>query len=228
MITSRKRGYFGIVCLHLTFELGKVHSKSIRQQVVDMFVNVDKTLATTLAKLIDVNPPKGDHVNVNASSPALSQSNTIKSPQTLKVGILIGNGFDGTGLENILNNFTRHGIQYVVVSQKLGTVESAQGQQLKVSETFLTTYPVLFDSLFVVGGTATDQAKFNSDMKNYIREAFQHYKPILVATTGEPFMEAANAPEAPGVIYEKDNPNFAQESVRAIAEQRFWDRDINI
>ncbi|WP_332646219.1 catalase [Lysinibacillus sp. 54212] len=211
-----------------TFELGKVHSKSIRQQVVDMFVNVDKTLATTLADRIDVNPPKGNHVNINASSPALSQSNTIKSPQTLKVGILIGDGFNGTELENTINNFTRHGIQYVIISEKLGTVESAQGQQLKVNETFLTTYPVLFDALFVVGGTAKDQARFNSDMKNYIREAFQHYKPILVATTGEPFMEAANAPEAPGVILEKDNPNFAQDAVRAIAEQRFWDRDINI
>lgn len=211
-----------------SFELGKVQNRNIRQQVVDMFVNVDEMLAKTIADRVGVNPPNGEQVNVTASSPALSQKNTIKSPQTLKVGVIIGNGFNGDELDHILKNFTRHGIQYEIISQKLGKVECAQGRQLQVDATFTTTYPVLFDTLFVVGGTAADQAKFDSDMKHYIRETFKHFKPILVAPTGEPYIEAANISNAPGVIFERNNPNFEQESVRAIAEQRFWDRDVNI
>src|SRR5699024_11011573 len=40
-----------------TFHLGYVKSKSVRQQVVDMFVNVDKGMACAIAENIGVKPP---------------------------------------------------------------------------------------------------------------------------------------------------------------------------
>ena len=64
------------------FEVGKVKSQSVRQQVVDMFVRVDKEMATTLLINVGVNHPIGEQLNVTASSPALSQANTTKFPYT--------------------------------------------------------------------------------------------------------------------------------------------------
>lgn len=211
-----------------TFEVGKVESKSVRQQIVNMFVHVDQGLATTLADRLNVNPPKGMQVNVSASSPALSQKNTTFAPQTLRVGILIGNKFNAAELNQMIKTFKRYGVRYKVISEKLRPVTSLEGTQLNVDETFLTTAPVLFDSLYVVGGTVTDQEHFNSDMTNYIREAYKHYKPIGIATTGIEYYNAINAPTGPGILFATENPNFNDEYINIIARQRFWDRNINI
>src|SRR5699024_5574394 len=55
-----------------SFHLGYVKSKSVRQQVVDMFANVSTRMAATIADKIDVRRPSGSHVPVSASSPVLS------------------------------------------------------------------------------------------------------------------------------------------------------------
>ena len=211
-----------------TFEVGKVESKSVRQQIVNMFVHVDQLLATTLADRLDVNPPKGMQVNVSASSPALSQKNTTFAPQTLRVGILIGNHFHAAELNQMIKTFKRYGVRYHVISEKLRPVTSIEGTPLHVDETFLTTAPVLFDSLYVVGGSLTDQERFHSDMTNYIREAYKHYKPIGIATTGTEYFNAINAPKGPGILFATENPNFNDDFIKNIAKQRFWDRNINI
>src|SRR5690625_5070508 len=75
------------------YHLGYVKSKSVRQQVVDMFANVDKEMATVIAENIGVNPPSKGNVPVTKSSPTLSLANQPHYAYTQKVGILIGNGF---------------------------------------------------------------------------------------------------------------------------------------
>ena len=50
--------------------------------------------------------------------------------------------------------------------------------QLTATDTFITTDAVLFDSLYVVGVKASNQAKFNTYIVNYINEAYRHFKPI--------------------------------------------------
>src|SRR5699024_1070656 len=77
------------------FHLGYVKSKSVRQQVVDMFANVDTKMASTIADHVGVNRPTNPHVPVSASSPAVSEANTKFYPYTQKVAVLIGNGFNG-------------------------------------------------------------------------------------------------------------------------------------
>ena len=84
----------------------------------------------------------------------------------------------------------------------------------------------MFDSLYVVGGTAENQAKFNYNIEYFINEAFKHYKPIGVATTGIPFFDVSNAKAGPGIVFATDNPDFGNVFVKSIAQQRFWDREI--
>ena len=96
-------------------------SKDVRQQVVDMFVHVDKAMATTIADGVGVNRPTGEQVNGNASSPALSQANTTRVPYTLKVGVLIGNGFNGAEVEATVKTLRKYGVTVDIVGEKLGT-----------------------------------------------------------------------------------------------------------
>ncbi|MGE7023027.1 catalase [Solibacillus cecembensis] len=209
-----------------SFEVGKVASQSVRQQVVDMFVHVDKEMATILAKNVGVNKPTGEQSKITASSPALSQANTIKLPQTLKVGVLIGNGFDALEVNNVLKTFKKFGVRYSIIAERIGAVVSREGVQFTATETYLTTDSVLFDALYIVGVRADNQAKFNQDLLININQAFRHYKPIGVAQTGMPFLQASNAKIGPGIVVATGNPDFGEQFVDAIAMQRFWDRDI--
>ncbi|HJF31203.1 MAG TPA: catalase [Sporosarcina psychrophila] len=208
------------------FELGKVNSKSVRQQVADMLVNIDKELAVRVADGIGVDRPTGEQVNVNASSPALSQENTIRVPYTLKVGVLIGNDFNGAEVKKVVKTLRKYGVTVDIIGEKLGKVRGADGLAVIVNGTFLTMDPVLFDALYVVGGTAENQSKFDYDIEYFIDEAFKHYKPIGIASTGVPFFEASNAKAGPGIVFASDNPDFDTDFVKAIAQQRFWNRAI--
>ena len=209
-----------------SFEVGKVNSRSVRQQVVDMFVHVDKEMATIIARNVGVNPPTGEQSKVTASSPALSQANTPSYPYTMNVGVLIVNGFNIAEVKEVVQTLENAGANVTLVGEKLGPVVSAENVQGKITETFLTTDAVLFDALYVVGGKAENQAKFQSDIENFIDEAFMHYKPIGIAKTGESFFEVSNAKQGPGILFASETPNFDQAFVKAVGKQRFWDRDI--
>lgn len=113
-----------------------------------------------------------------------------------------------------------------IIGEKLGKVRGADGLSVIVNGTFLTMDPVLFDALYVVGGTAENQAKFDYDIEYFIDEAFKHYKPIGIASSGVPFFEASNAKAGPGIVFASDNPDFDTDFVKAIAQQRFWNRAI--
>ena len=208
------------------FEVGKVKSKSVRQQIVDMFVHVDKELATTIADNVGVNRPTGEQSKVSESSPALSQANTKYYPYTLKVGVLIGNGFDAAEVRAVVTALLNAGVNVDLIGEKLGVVRSKDNVKGNVTATFLTTDPVLYDALYVVGGKAENEAKFQSDIEYYINEAFKHYKPIGIATSGNEFFEASNAKEGPGIIFASDDEDFENDFIKAIAKQRFWKRDI--
>ncbi|MHC8517472.1 catalase [Sporosarcina sp. ITBMC105] len=209
------------------FEVSKVQSKSVRQQVVDMFVHVDKELATTLADAVGVNRPTGEQVNVTASSPALSQENTPKYPYTLKVGVLIGEGFNGSEVKSVVNSLLDAGVTVDIVGEKLGTLTGADGIQVVVNQSLVSTAPSLFDSLYIVGGKADNQKKFESQLINYINVAYSQYKPIGVASTGMPIFSKSDAKPGPGIVFATEN-DFAEDYIQAITQQRFWDRNIYI
>ncbi|MHA6259803.1 catalase [Sporosarcina sp. CAU 1771] len=209
-----------------TFEVGKVTSQSVKQQVVDMLARIDQRMAITVAKEVGVQRPTEPQSLVTASSPALSQSDTISLPNTLTVAVLIGNGFNGAEVLDAVQTFLNAGVVVKIVGERLGTIRSTDNYQVVVNETFLTTDPVLFDSLYVVGGKSSNPMKFSRDITYYINEAFKHYKPIGFATSGMQYLEKSQAEEGPGIILTKNDANFGTQMVNAIAQQRFWNRDI--
>lgn len=207
-----------------SYQLGKVKSESVRQQNVDLLVNVDKELANIIADNIGVNRPSGTNVSVSTSYPSLSQASTPKYAYTQKVGVLIGNDFNSNEVINALKVLEDAGVFVVIVSETLGSVTGNDGTKLKVDQTFLTSSPYLLDSLYIVGGSHKNQAKFNYEISEFIQVAYKFYKPIGVATSGQSLLNVSDDNNLAGVVFAANNPNFGNDFVTAIAQQRFWDR----
>lgn len=207
-----------------SYQLGKVKSKSVRQQNIELLVNIDKDLAYIVAENIGVDYPTGSHVPVSTSYPSLSQASTPKYAATLKVGVLIGNGFNGQEVSSVLNFLEKNGVFIEIVSDTLRPVTGADGTKLRVTQTFLTASPYLFDSLYVVGGQTKNQNKFNHDVNDFINVAYKHFKPIGVASTGNSLVQATKNNNLAGVVFAANSQNFGEAFIAAIAQQRFWDR----
>ncbi|WBL16599.1 catalase [Sutcliffiella sp. NC1] len=207
-----------------SFSVGKVESESVRQQVVNMFVNVDKEMATTIAENVGVKPPAGNHVPVTVTSPAVSQANTPKFAFSLKVGVLIGEGFNGREVMKVMDELKQNGIFIDVISDKLGTITGTDGAKLKVNKTFLTTHHVLLDALYVVGGRSKNQTVFDQRVDEYMKGAYKSFKPIGVATTGKLYIQNDKHNNLEGVVFADPYTNIEKEFVTAIGHHRFWNR----
>jgi len=208
----------------LSFQIGSVKNVSVCQQAVDILVNVDQKMSYIVADNVGVDRPEGTNVPVSTSYPSLSIANSPRFASTQKVGVLISDGFDDEEIINMLEVMHEYGVFVEIVSEKLGVVTGANGTNLEVDKTFLTTSPYLLDSLYVVGGNTENQTKLNQDMMYFTNVAYTHYKPIGVATNAQSYMKSSKTNNLSGVVFANNNPNFEREFVEAIAIQRFWDR----
>lgn len=216
------------------FEIGKVKSNDVQQQVVDMLSHIDLNLAQQVAEGVGVLPPtlEGDGKSSAGSqtSPALSQENTIKLPNTRKVALLAANGFDGKEVAEIFETLKASGIQPEVISKNLGMIESDDGQQLKVDKTLLTSDSVFYDAVYVAGGPASiGMLKNQKEALQFIDDAFSHYKAIALGTGAEELFVAVGLNKGeetqPGVVLSKEDlKTFGVDFVNAIAQHRHWNR----
>lgn len=210
-----------------SFEVGKVKSMNVRQQVVDMFANVDIGLATAIAEAVGAEfPTDAEESTVTESSPALSQLTTAKLPDTRRVAVLIGTGFDGEEVESVVSSCLKAGISVDLVGEKFGIRYGENDLAVEIDETFLTVHPTLYDALYVVGGEADNMKKFTMDIADFINEAYKHYKAIGIASTGKVFFEASNAEVGHGIIMNENTGSFGAEFVNAVAAHRHWNRKV--
>ncbi|TXL64053.1 catalase [Cerasibacillus terrae] len=209
-----------------SFELGKVKSKSVKQQSVDMFANVDLELAKTIAKRIGVNPPTSGGSNVTASSPALSQQNTIFIPDTRRVAVILTKGFHGPEVKYVLDQLEGANLFIDIISEHQGKVSGSNGISIDANQTFQTAKSVQYDAVYIANASQTNR-EFNKDAVYFIDEAFRHYKPIGATHGGIPALTINKLDGKQGVIIGKDNMRkFSDEFINAIALHRFWDRKI--
>ncbi|WP_026700828.1 catalase [Salibacterium aidingense] len=208
-----------------SFELGKCESTSVQQQVVDMLSNISLDLAQPVAKALGVRVPQEGGSDVTKSSPALSQQNTKFKPDTRKVGVIVGEGFKGSEVNEVLAGLKKEGIHPEVISSRLGTCKASDGPELEVQHTFLTADSLLFDALYVVGGSQTDET-FKKKTHDFIKETFSHYKPIGATHEGKSWLEETGLDNYPGVLKGEDPSSFTADFVKAVASHRFWERKV--
>jgi catalase len=225
------------------FEVGSVKDKQLKQRVVDTFNNVDGQLAAEIAKGIGVNPPQvPGGTGVTASSPAVSQENTIKSARTRKVAILIENGFNFNDVTQVMTALSGAGIHADIISMNLGMITSAEGQQLEANKSYANSGSIMYDALYLAGGKqSVDCLMMHKDAKDFINDAFVHAKPIgatnesvdLLMSTDIQRIAIAGVDTQGQVFYDlgivtvrntSDLTAFNLEFINALAAHRHWMR----
>lgn len=154
-----------------SFEVGKVARRDIRQQVVEMFANVDVELATQLAMNVGVQPPKiTQHVETTKTSPAVSQFvNPIFSTETKKVAIIVNQKTENLGA--IIDTLKAKKVAVELVSDKQQAILN-----FDIDHTLDTASPVLYDGIIVAG--KFDEPKAQNKLNHFIEETYNHYKPL--------------------------------------------------
>lgn len=214
-----------------SFELSKVKRPEIRQNVVDMFANVDEDLAKEIAKNIGADTPNAergfDPAGVKPTKEALkvrmpefSQEDTIFKPDTLKVGIYSDDedDFDFKGLTKALKDKKA---KPEIIQENLQDTKDG----VMVTHRYETVHPVLEDALIVVVPEKPSQA-FKKNVGEFVKETFKHYKPIWII--GDPTdILADDKQKADGVMVTKDSKDI-DKFIENLTKQRFWDRDGSI
>lgn len=205
------------------FHLGYVKSKEVRQNVVDMFAHVDEEMSAIIAAHIGVQKSTNQQVNVSESSPVLSLANTTYLPNTQRVAVLAAEGFSGKEVAQTIQVLEKHGVFVDFIGNSLGTVQGSDNVEIVTNKLFQSTYPVLYDALYIIGGEKLTPI-ISREMNAYFTAMYKQYKPIGIATSAEKLLDiSANAS---GVIIASDEEDFAQAFVEAIAMQRFWNRSV--
>jgi len=206
-----------------SFEVGHVKDVTIRQKVVDMFANVDVSLAKKVAENIGVEPPKVvENSTETKTFPSLSQLNTIKTAATRKVGVILNNGFNDKEVMEVLHGLNAEGITYEIISEKQGRVMGTGSQDLMVNHTFSTTDPVLYDAIYIAS-SANQNTEFYKQTVYYLKETYKHYKPIAASQDGIKILEETNLKGNLGVV-DGAGTRLIKDFIRALAEHRHWER----
>lgn len=237
-----------------SFELGNVGDEAIRIRALGLINQVDKNLAKRVADALGTKVPEKAEEPINRSfgadadpkkcqpkavklsiekSKALSMAHTIKdSIKTRRIAILVANGSDEKGVEAMKKALVAEGAVVTIIAPKLGVVKGKGGGTIKVDQSFLNAASVLFDAVYIPGGSAGVKSLIEEgDPLHFIDEAYKHCKAIALDGEAEELFKltyaahkiakAGSEKDKLGVIINLPPKEF----IKAIAQHRFWARE---
>ena len=235
----------------LRFELGKLERPHIRQRMVAMLGLVDESLALRVAEGLGMReipmlehplnlsvPADGDPARFQpilkapgkTTSPALSMANTVKDTVlTRKVAILATDGADTASIRTMQDALLAAGAQGKVVATHLGVLKGAEGDELPIDFSLLTTSSVLFDAVYVPGGAQSAATlALERDALEFVTDAYRHCKPMAATAEGAELLKSAgiSGPEDEGILTSPKSlsTGIVQRFLESIARHRFWSR----
>jgi catalase len=208
----------------LRFELGKVETPHIRERMLFLLSQVDKTLANRVAEGLGATVPASLDKPMNMSvpggadpkkfqpkrpthavesSPALSMIENPNFPKdnikTRKIAFLIADGFDNDAVARMKQELMTAGALGMTVAPRLGILKGIEGETVKADFSFLTGSSVLFDAVYVPGGEASvSMLQKDPEAANFLKEAFKHCKTIAASGAGVELLNSAGVPTGEG------------------------------
>ncbi|XZF15269.1 catalase [Chitinophagaceae bacterium MMS25-I14] len=229
----------------LCFELGKVETLAIRERMLGLLTQVDKTLTARVAGGLGMQVPKAPEQPMNHSIPAdgdpkkfqprkaklpidvseaLSMANTVKDTiKTRMIAVLAANGVNERSLTAAKNALEAAGATVKIIAPVPGTVKTAGNKEIAADMSFLTSASVLFDAVYIPGGAQSIAALIaEPDAIHFVNEAYRHCKAIAADKDASDFVKATYIDAADeGVITDGNVKSF----ISAVALHRLWDRE---
>jgi catalase len=222
------------IAMALTFELSKVETPVIRERVVSHLLNIDETLATTVAEKLGLEElPKPADAAVETRtdlppSPALSIiENGPKSFKGRKVGVLATDGADAALLKALEQAVSAEGATLEVVAPKVGGVEADDGSRIVAKHMIDGGPSVLFDAVvLLVSDEGAGQLGKEATARDFVADAFAHLKFIGYTKGASALLAKAGVPKDadPGLIA-LDSPRSITSFIEACRKLRLWARE---
>jgi catalase len=172
-----------------------------------------------------------------AKSEALSMANYKADLRTRKIAFLIADGVDENALMTVKEALVSGGAMVDIIAPR-GIFVTASNNTMKADKTLMTVASVLYDAVFVPGGTnsvATLEAE--PDAIHFLNEAFKHCKPIAAQGDARQMLEATyfakklpedNSDETvmrEGIVIGSEAGEVANKFIAALSQHRFWERE---
>ncbi|EMA6344152.1 catalase [Bacillus cytotoxicus] len=198
------------------FEVGKCKSDMVKANVIALLNHVDRQLAQEVAAVVGAPLPKENHeIHSDAKSPALSMANTISKAASKNVAILLNGEISVSLLSEWIQAFTQHRMNYSIVDQKVYHFNDS----IKVTDTYTTTDPSLFDAVLVFSSEPVIQ----TPVLQFAETTFKHFKPIAHLVSNPLALDDCMFKlDGAGVYNLKDTT--VESFIEGIAQGRFWNR----
>ncbi|SCX92378.1 catalase C [Rhizobium sp. NFACC06-2] len=183
----------------LTFELSKVETPVIRERMVAHLLNIDETLAATVAQKLGLQamPKPADAAMPTRQdlepSPALSiVQRGPKRFEGRKLGILITDGVDAKLLKGLTNAVEAEKAVFELIAPKVGGVTASDGTFVEAHHMIDGGPSVLFDAVaLLTSAAAMDELIKEATARDFVADAFQHCKFIGYDQSALPLLEKA-------------------------------------
>lgn len=221
----------------LTFELSKVETAVIRERMVSHLLNIDETLAQTVAHKLGIQSmPKAADAAIAPRQdlePAPSLSIVERGPQRFegrKLGILITDGVDAKLLDGLTKAISKEKAVFELVAPKVGGVQASDGSWIEAHHMIDGGPSVLFDAIALLTSTAAiEDLVQEATARDFVADAFQHCKFIGYDQSAMPLLEKAGIADAldEGVITLPGEEGLAS-FVSALGKLRVWGREPSV
>ncbi|HMJ05673.1 MAG TPA: catalase [Chthoniobacterales bacterium] len=244
----------------LTFELGFAKRDAIVQRMLFLLAKIDTGMANRIATGLGTIVPKSIEGRINLDvgadagketetkpvrkpappSPALSMMNTVKDTiKTRKIAFLAADGVDEAALTTMKKSLTSQGAKVAIIAPHGGMIKGSQGGEIPVDLSLLNVASVLFDAVYIPGGSASVAAILaNAKSIHFVNEMYKHCKAIAATGEGVQLIRASSIPMTSGgpgenaridpalIVEEKsDVKKVSARFIKAIAQHRNWDRE---
>jgi catalase len=222
------------IVMALAFELGKVETPVIRERMVSHLLNIDETLAMTVADKLGITTmPAPANAVVPARddlepSPALSIiENGPDSFKGRKIGVLVSNGANAGLLKTLRRTAKAEGAEVQIIAQRIAGAESDDGSWIEANHMIDGGPSVLFDAVvLLLSEEGADMLARDAAARDFVADAFAHLKFIGFAASAVPLLAAAGvAADADEGLIEFTSDASVRSFIERCRKLRLWARE---
>ncbi|NEI73192.1 catalase [Rhizobium lusitanum] len=221
----------------LTFELSKVQIPAIRERMVSHLLNIDETLATTVAEKLGFQkmPRPADAAMPTRQDlkPSPTLSIVERGPRRFegrKLGILVTDGVDANLLNGLMEAIAEEKAVFELIAPTVGGVTASDGKWIETHHMIDGGPSVLFDAVVLLTSvTAIDDIVQDTAARDFVSDAFQHCKFIGYDHSAVPLLEKAGIADQldEGVVALPGEEGLSA-FVKELGKLRIWGREPSV